>query len=95
MIVAFQPGGSIRAARVVLRPNEKVPTRYNTKEAIIYREVEGGGPWVTVKPQFSVLPSDSPELSQPTLPEITLAVVDSICDTPFEHADIIRMVDDE
>lgn len=93
MIVAFQPGGNIRAARVVLKPNETVPTRYNTEEAIIYRESENGGPWIMVKPQYTVLPADSPLLSQPVLPEIT-SLGEGLEGTAFEHADIIRMDDD-
>jgi hypothetical protein len=92
MIVAFQPGGNIRAARVVLKADETVPTRYNTKEAIIYREGENGGPWVLIKPQYTVLPADSPLLSQPTLPEAILTVEPT--GDPFEHSDIIRMDDD-
>jgi hypothetical protein len=93
VIVAFQPGGSIRAARVVLKPDEKVPARYNVPEAIVYREGENGGPWTTVKPQWTVLQADSPLLSQPVLPEVTLEISD-FGDTVFEHTDIIRM-DDE
>jgi hypothetical protein len=92
VIVAFQPGGSIRAARVVLKPSETVPTRYNTPEAIVYREGENGGPWILVKPQHTVLPADSPLLSQPVLPDITLPVEPE--GDPFEHKDIIRMDDD-
>jgi hypothetical protein len=92
MIVAFQPGGNIRAARVVLKPDETVPTRYNTPEAIVYREGENGGPWILVKPQYTVLPADSPLLSQPVLPDITLPVEPE--GSAFDHTDIIRMDDD-
>jgi hypothetical protein len=95
MIVAFQPGGSIKDARVVLKPDEKVPTRYNTREAIVYREGENGGPWILLKPQHSVLPADSPLLSQPVLPEVTLTTVEPEGDAVFEHTDIIRMDDNE
>lgn len=95
MIVAYQPGGSIRDARVVLKPEEKIPTRYNTRESIIYREGENGGPWILVKPQYSVLPSDSPLLSQPALPEVSLSLTtEPETGTVFEHTDIIRMDDD-
>jgi hypothetical protein len=94
MIVAFQPGGSIKAARVVLKPNEKIPARYNVLEAIVYREGENGGPWVVVKPQYTVLRADDPLLSQPVLPEVTLTISE-FGDTVFEHTDIIRMDDDE
>jgi hypothetical protein len=93
VIVAFQPGGSIRSARVVLKADETVPTRYNTKEAIIYREGENGGPWVLVKPQYSVLPPDSPLLSQPALPSLSLTTEPEPA-MVFEHTDIIRMDDD-
>lgn len=93
MIVAFQPGGNIRAARVVLKADETVPTRYNTREAIVYREGENGGPWILVKPQNTVLPTDSPLLSQPELPDITLPAAEPE-GNEFDHADIIRMDDD-
>jgi hypothetical protein len=93
MIVAFQPGGNIRAARVVLKPDETVPTRYNTPEAIVFREGENGGPWILVKPQYSVLPADSPLLSQPVLPDITLPTTMPE-GNDFEHNDIIRIDDD-
>jgi hypothetical protein len=96
MIVGFQPGGTIRAAYVVLKPDETVPSRYNVPEAIVYREDPETHGWVMVKPKFSVLPSDSPLLSQPALPEVELfpltAGEDS--DTLFEHQDIINL-DDE
>lgn len=96
MIVAYQPGGSIRDARVVLKPDEKIPTRYNTKEAIIYREGENGGPWVLLKPLYSVLPVDSPLLSQPALPEVSLSLTtEPEGGMVFEHTDIIRMDDDD
>jgi hypothetical protein len=96
MIVAFQPGGNIRAARVVLKPDEKIPLRYNTPEAIVYREGENGGPWIIVKGQYTVLPPDSPLLSQPVLPEANFSLTTAPeTEMIFEHTDIIRMDDDD
>jgi hypothetical protein len=93
MIVAFQPGGSVRDARVVLKFNETLPSRYNVPEAVVYRESEeDSSVWLLVKPKFSVLLSDSPLLSQPEIPEVDLF---SLTTEPegdsFEHTDIIRL----
>lgn len=93
MIVAFQPGGSIRDARVVLKPDELIPNRYNVEETVVYREnPDNPREWLLVKPKFQVLPPDSPLLSQPKLPEVdafSLTIVSE--DATFEHADIIRL----
>lgn len=94
MIVGYQPGGSIRDARVVLKHDEKLPNRFNVEEAIVYREAEwNAGEWLLVKPKYSVLPEDSPLLSQPRLPEVELfpLTTDENSDTLFEHQDIIRL----
>ncbi len=93
MIVAFQPGGSVKDARVVLKPDELIPDRYNVAEAIVYREnPDDPRNWILVKPKFTVLPSDSPLLSQPKLPEVDKfsLTIEENCDT-FEHRDIIRL----
>jgi hypothetical protein len=93
MIVGFQPGGTIRAAYVVLKPDETVPSRYNVPEAIIYREDAETHEWIMVKPKFSILPVDSPLLSQPALPEVELFPLtsDQNSDSLFEHQDIINL----
>jgi hypothetical protein len=95
MIVAYQPGGNIRDARVVLKPDEKLPNRYNTREAEVYREDPAHGfEWVLVKPRFSILPEDSDILSQPKLPDVDiLSLTPEPENVSFEHADIIRMED--
>lgn len=94
MIVAFQPGGSIKDARVVLKPDELIPNRYNTAEAIVYREnPDDPRNWLLVKPKFVVLPSDSPLLSQPKLPDVenfSLTLPEN-GDMLYEHQDIIRL----
>lgn len=92
MIVGYQPGGSIRDARVVLKHEEKLPNKFNTKESIVYRESEDNArEWILVKPKFSILPEDSPLLSQPTLPEPSLLLtIEEVGDTLYEHKDIIR-----
>jgi hypothetical protein len=97
MIVAFQPGGNIKDARVVLKPDELVPAKFNTESAIVYRESPDGGPWLLVKPRFTVLPGDSPLLSQLELPEVETFPLTNPEEpvTLFEHRDIIRMDEEE
>ncbi len=95
MIVGYQPGGSIRDARVVLKPDETLPNRYNVPESIVYREDADTHQWVLVKPKFQVLPSDSPLLSQPKLPEVdNFSLTTEPVDAIFEHQDIIRVDED-
>lgn len=97
MIVGFQPGGTIRNSRVVLRHNELLPNRYNNPEAVVYREEESNpSQWILVKPLNETLPVDSPLLSQPEVaPEIFSLTVDTEPVIPeFEHESIIR-VDEE
>jgi hypothetical protein len=97
VIVAFQPGGSVKDARVVLKPDELIPDRFNTLEAIVYREnSEDPRNWILVKPKFTILPSDSPLLSQPKLPEDDrFSLTTESEPATFEHADIIRMDEDD
>lgn len=97
MIVGYQPGGSIRDARIVLKHDEKLPNKFNTRESIVYRETEDNArEWILVKPKFSVLPEDSPLLSQPSLPEVTLPLtIETNGDTLYEHVDIIRFEEPE
>jgi hypothetical protein len=93
MIVAYQPGGTVKDVRVVLKPNEKLPNRFNTEEAIIYREnPDNPRNWIMVKPKYSVLPSDSPLLSQPALPEVDIISLTNMENEGmlYEHVDIIR-----
>lgn len=95
MIVAFQPGGSVKDARVVLKPDELIPDRFNTEQAIVYREdPDSPSRWILVKPKFTVLPPDSPLLSQPKLPEPTFSLTTEPECATFEHQDIIRFEDD-
>jgi hypothetical protein len=93
MIVAYQPGGTIKDSRVVLRPDEKLPNRFNIPESIVYREnPEDPRQWLLVKDRHSVLPEDSPLLSQPALPETEiLSLTNKPEDVTFEHQDIIRI----
>jgi hypothetical protein len=93
LIVAFQPGGTIKDARVVLGPDEKMPNRFNVMGAIVYREdPDNGHQWVMVKDRFVVLPSDSDLLSHPKLPEVDIFTLTTPEEpATFEHADIIRL----
>ncbi len=93
MIVAYQPGGSIRDARVILKPDEKLPNRYNIPETVVYREDPAYGfEWTLVKDRFVVLPPDSDMLSQPVLPEPDIFTLTTPAeDATFEHADINRL----
>jgi hypothetical protein len=97
MIVCYQPGGTIKDARVVLKHNELLPLRYNVPESIVYREAEGNPQeWILVKPKFETLPGDSSLLSQPTLPEIDMSsLTEKPSSDPFEHADIIKLEDEK
>jgi hypothetical protein len=93
MIVCYQPGGTIKDARVVLKHNELLPLRYNVPESIVYREAKDNPQeWILVKPKFETLPGDSPLLSQPALPEIDISsLTEKSNDNPFEHTDIIKL----
>ena len=95
MIVGYQPGGSIRDARVVLRFDEKLPNRFNTEQTIVYREKEENPrEWELVKPKFVVLPEDSPLLSQPAMPDILSLTTEQKAETIYEHQDIIKLEDE-
>jgi hypothetical protein len=94
MIVGYQPGGSIKDSRVVLKPDEKLPNRFNIPEAIVYAEnPDNPREWLLVKPLHQVLPQDSPLLSQPELPELDIfsLTTEENPDTLYEHNDIIRL----
>lgn len=93
MIVGYQPGGSIKDSRIVLKPDELLPNRFNIDESIVYREnPDNPREWLLVKPKFQVLPPDSPLLSQPQVPELDiLSLTTPVEDATFEHADIIRL----
>ncbi len=96
MIVAFQPGGTIRDVRVVLKPDELIPNRFNTPEAEIFREDETGT-WLLIKPRGSVLSADSILLSKPEVAETAILDLTKPLngDTVFEHPDIISVDDEE
>ncbi len=91
MIVGFQPGGTIKDARVVLKEGETLPNRFNAVGTIVYTEDEFGA-WLLVKDKGELLPCDHPMLSQPEFPptEILDLTNDENCAT-FEHTDIIRL----
>lgn len=94
MIVGYQPGGSVKDSRVVLRPDETLPNRFNIPESIVYREdPDNPRNWLLVKPKYSVLPEDSPLLSQPTIPEADILSLteEGNDDNLYEHVDIIRL----
>lgn len=96
MIVGFQPGGTIRNARVVLRWDELLPNKYNNPETVVYREEEGNpSQWILVKPLNETLPVDSPLLVQPDAPpEIFSLTIETEPAIPeFEHDNIIRVDD--
>lgn len=97
MIVAFQPGGSIRDVRIVLRWGEKLPRRFNQEQAEIFMESEDNpAQWVLVKPLKEVLVEDSPLLSEPELtPTDILDLTTPPEPATFEHVDIIRLGGEE
>lgn len=98
MIVGFQPGGTIKSVRVILRATETLPNKFNTLEAEIYREDPNDfRNMLLIKPVGSVLPVDSDLLTQPDMLEssildLTLPVEGDIT---FKHVDIIQMDEDE
>lgn len=94
MIIGFQPGGTIKDARVVLRPDELLPNEYNIAQSAVYREnPDNSREWVLVKPKGEILPADSPLLSKPEI--ISVDIKDAVEATPanFEHRDIIQFED--
>lgn len=96
MIVGFQPGGTIKAARVILRPHETLPNRFNVMESEVFREHPDTYEWVLIKPVGSILPADSDMLSEPEI------VIGNVLDltipmeggSVYEHRDIIRLESD-
>jgi hypothetical protein len=92
VIVGYQPGGTIRDARVVLRPDELLPNSFNIIGTVVYREnPDDPKEWVLVKPKDVVLPIDSPLLSSPEeLPVDISKMGEEPMEKPFEHVDIIH-----
>lgn len=95
MIVGYQPGGTIRDARVVLRPDETLPNSFNVIGTAVYREnPEDPRDWILVKPTTELLPADSPLLSKQ---EPVAVDIKDLTQEPepatFEHRDIIRFDD--
>lgn len=97
MIVVIRPGGTVSDVNVVLKHDELLPARYNTKSSIVYREAEGNSrEWILVKPRHSVLPPDSSLLSEPTLPEVLTSVsVQESSESLYDHVDIIRFEEEK
>lgn len=98
MIVLFVPGGTIKNLRVGLLPGEKLPNKFNTPEAEVYRQsVEWPRKLVLIKPVGQVLPPDSDILSTPEDPEprILDLTLPSQGDITYSHADIIQMDEGE
>ena len=94
MIVGFQPGGTIRDARVVLRPDELLPNEYNTATTAVYREnPDNPREWLVVKPKGEVLPSDSPLLTKQEVVPVDIKDVVEAVPASFEHRDIIQFED--
>lgn len=91
MLVVIRPGGTVRDVNIVLRFDEQLPNRYNTKESIVYREAEDNPrDWTLVKPRHAVLPPDSPTLAQPELPIILDLTNEQSSDILYDNVDIIR-----
>ena len=98
MIVGYipGPGHTIKNARVVLKPDETLPNRYNVVEAEVLRQHPDTYEEILIKPVGTVLPADSDILSNP---EIQLGTVLGLTITTgegnlYEHADIIRLESD-
>jgi hypothetical protein len=97
MIVAFQPGGTIQNARVVLRWQEKLPRKYNNPHAEVFMESFGNPRhWLLVKPAKEVLPEDSPLLSEPELAATNILDLTATAEpAEFDHVDIIRFDEED
>lgn len=97
MIVAFQPGGSVNDARIVLKYGEKLPRKYNTVRSEVYMESEENpSQWVLIKPLKEVLVDDSPLLGEGELaPVDILDLTEPAEPASFEHVDIIRLGDED
>jgi hypothetical protein len=94
MIVGYQPGGTIKDSRVVLRPEELLPNEYNIPQSAVYREnPDDPREWVLVKPRGEVLPADSPLLSKPEAVEVDIKDTTEAIPATFEHRDIIQLED--
>jgi hypothetical protein len=98
VIVGYIPGHghTIKNARVVLKPDETLPNRYNVVEAEVLRQHPDTYEEILIKPVGTVLPADSDILSNP---EIQLGTVLDLTITTgegnlYEHADIIRLDED-
>jgi hypothetical protein len=95
MIVGYAPGGTIRNARVVLKTDETLPNRFNVYGTVVYREgPDNPGVWVLVKAKETVLPKDSPLLSEPEIDVAKITAEEAVQET-FEHIDIIRLDEEE
>ena len=91
MIVGFQPGGTIKDSRIVLRPDELLPNEYNTEATAVYREnPDNLREWVLVKGKGEVLPLDSPLLTKPEAVHVDILDVVKPEGATFEHRDIIQ-----
>lgn len=98
MIVCFQPGGTIKDKRIVIKWDEKIPWAINVPETVIFREMENNPrEWVLVKAKDEVLPVDSPLLGDQIITESTILDLTKEPESGniFEHRDIIRMDDPE
>jgi hypothetical protein len=94
MVVGFQPGGTVNSVRVVLRPTETLPNKFNNMESQVFREdPDNGYQWVEIKPVGTVLPADSDLLSEPefVMPQVLdLTIPLESGKVTYDHPDIIR-----
>jgi hypothetical protein len=95
VIVGYQPGGTIRDARVVLQPNETLPNRFNVIGTTVWREnPDNPREWLLVKAKDVELSADSPLLTQQEV--VPVDIKDLTTEEKggsFEHVDIIRFDD--
>lgn len=94
MIVGYQPGGTIKDARVVLRTNELLPNSFNVIGTAVYRETtDDPRVWTIVKTKDAILPPDSPLLSTREEIQVDIKDITEVVPAPFEHRDIIQFED--
>lgn len=91
MIVGYQPGGTIKDARIVLRPDEPLPNHFNEYGPVVYREnPDDPKEWILVKQRDQILPADSPLLSKPESVHTDIKDFTEEKDAVFGHRDIIQ-----
>ncbi|VVB50928.1 Uncharacterised protein [uncultured archaeon] len=93
MVVGYQPGGTIKDARIILAEGETLPNSFNTALTVVWRRSQSTD-WqlLLLKDVGEILPGDDPLLSElPGYLPLTTTEKES---SMYEHADIIAIDED-